>query len=249
MHIQTLEDCTMRQFWWPYRWQIGMMPFFAISIWLALTHDIGGGTSAAKAEFITISLFYALADILIVNYFVSESRQVKVFSQFGAMLIFGSIFIYTYVAHGEAQYALAQPLYWLAGWKLVTHGSRWYPARLGEKELVVYATATLLFAVWAHGHTAIVPTGVNMLQFVGLTLFGVFLAIGEDMPRQRREFWSWLGTFGVGLYTATCLVDALHKYADTGTVIATPLVAFFAALPVTIVALRDNVANMRVCRA
>jgi hypothetical protein len=239
----------MRQFWWPYRWQIGMMPFFAISIWLAFTHDIGGQSATDKAEFAVISVLYALADVLIVNYFVSERRSVKVFSQFAAMNIFACIFLYTYLAHGEAQYALAQPLYWLAGWKLVTRGSRWYPARLGEKELVAYGLAAGMFALWAYGYTDTLPTRVNLLQFVGLTAFGLFLAIGEDMPRERIEPWRWIGTCGVALYTATCLADAADKYFAHGVVIATPLVAFFAALPVTIVALRDNITHMRTCRA
>lgn len=230
---------------WHYRWQIGMMPFFAISIWLALTQDIGGTSHAAKTEFVIISVLYVIADVLIVNYFVSTHETTRALSQIAAMTLFTSIFLYTYTAHGEAQYVLAQPLYWVAGWKLLTRNHRaWYPSMLNERLLTSYALATMLLVAGANIRAVDFAAGIHLLQLAGLSLFGVFLGIKEEIEdTERARLWRWIGTGGVGLYTLACLADAVHKYVGAGAIIATPLVAFFAALPVTIVSLRDNLTS------
>ncbi len=61
----------MHKYLWPYRWQISLLPFFAVSIWLALSLDVAGD----RTEFVTISVLYAFADVLMVNYFVAGDAR------------------------------------------------------------------------------------------------------------------------------------------------------------------------------
>ena len=158
-----------------------------------------------------------------------------------ALVLFALVFFYTLGAYGEAQYVLAQPFFWVAGWKALTKETkpRWYPHRLGETPLVVGAAFVAVLAAMIYRYTHLIPTPINLLQFVGACLFGVALAVGNDAPKIRQGLWRTLGAVGVGLYTAMCLGDVAYKYIFVGQVIATPLVAFFAALPVAVVAARD----------
>lgn len=226
----------MKNYLWPYRWQIGLLPFFVASVWLALSLEVAGN----KAEFVTISIFYAIADVLIVNFFVAESSRVRVFSQLAAMMIFASIFTFTYIAYGEAQYALAQPLFWVAGWKITAAeiAPRWYPRVLSERMLAAYVAIVSAVALWLYVTGGAIPTIVNLLQFIGLCLFGLSLAVKGEVA-SRELAWNSLGSLGLDLYVLTCLADVAYKYATMGEIIATPLVAFLAASPVAIVATRD----------
>lgn len=232
----------MRRYLWSYRWQIGLLPFFVASVWLATSLEVAGD----KKEFVTIAVFYAIADILIVNYFVAQMAIVRVLSQCIAMTIFASIFFFTYIAYGEAQYALAQPLFWVAGWKIVTreYWKEWYPHFLSPHVIALYAIAAIGTALWAHLSGLGVPTIINVLQTIGLCGFGFFLATqGELRVAQHARF---LGLLGLDMYVLTCVGDVVHKYVVSGDIIATPLVAFLAALPVAIVATRDMFVPMRV---
>ena len=226
-----------------YRWQLYMAPFFVASIWLALTLHVAKN----QTEFAIISVLYALADIMIVNFFVVGSRRIKAFSIVGASTIFFAIFLYTYVVHGEVQYVFTQPLFLAATWKLAARELKptAYPSFLTEKVVATYWVVTLVAACVVFVRLDVIPTVVNLIQLVGLSLFGLYLAIGDDVVASRKEFVHLLGTIGVGTYTAFCLVDVWYKWYMTGEFIATPFVAFFASLPVAIVALREDILIIR----
>ncbi len=121
------------QILYPYRWQLGLLPFFVVSIWLAFSLDVAKN----KGEFVTIAVLYVMADILMVNSFVAENRRIRAYSQLGASITFTCVFFFTYWAYSEVQYALAQPLFWVAAWKIIAEESdqRLYPYFLGEGTL------------------------------------------------------------------------------------------------------------------
>lgn len=230
----------MGRYLWPYRWQIGLLPFFVASVWLALSLEVAGN----KAEFVIISVAYAAADILMVNYFVAENRRARALSQAGAMTIFASVFLFTYLAYGEAQYMLAQPLFWVAGWKSIAEvtAPQWYPYFLGKKALVGYWFAAALVAFWEYLSGGSVHSLVHLVQFFGVSLLGLSLALDK---RALDAFWRHAGALGLIIFTLMCLVDVLTKYTTQREIIATPLVAFFAAFPVAIMAVesRDKMAG------
>lgn len=228
---------------WPYRWQIGLMPFFAGSVWLAFSLNI----TDRRTEFIAISLWYAFGDVLMVNAFVAESKRIRTLSQGFASIIFTGVFLYTYFAHREAEYALTQPLFWIATWKRMSEEVRpaWYPRMLDERALSVLITLILVAALVLFLCTSAIPTIINLMQTLGLCMFGGMLAVGNEIPAQRRRLWSMAGTIGLWIFTLCCLGDVAYKYISVGTVIATPFIAFFAALPVAIVSFRDAITPSR----
>ena len=220
----------------PYRWHLMLLPFFAASIYLPISLDIPGD----RREFVTISVLYVIADLMMVHYFITESGAAKATALVVSNSIFAGIFAYTLWMHHEAQYLMTAPLFWISAWKLLIRDRRspWYPDWAGEHMLTVYAFCTIAVGIWMYrtGHN--MPTIINLMQLIGICLFGLSLATGNEGDANRRE-WQTIGIVGVSLYTSTCLMDVVAKYLLTGTFIATPFVAFFASLPMVIVALRD----------
>lgn len=228
----------MLSYLWHYRWQLGLLPFFAVSVGLALIMDVAGN----RIEFATISVLYACADVLMVHYFVTRSPRVRALSQAIAMVIFSAVFFFTFSAYGEAQYLWAQPLFWVAGWRSITEdlASRLYPHFLRRGHLVAYTILATFIAAISYRYDKGIHTAVQFMQFFGVILFGLSLAVRKRAETLSRN-WSLIGGLGLWLYTAMCLADVVQKYFERGEIIATPLVAFFAALPVAIIVLREFV--------
>ncbi len=225
------------RWWWSYRWQLGMLPFFVASLSIALAIDI----TDRRIEFIGISVLYALGDVLMVHAFAATRMSARAKAQGCAMLIFGSVFLYTWIAHGEAEYILAQPLFWIAGWKRISSEllPSWYPHALNTRIVVALTACILIVSVLVFTYTDLVPSTINFLQVIGLCAFGSMLAADNETRLHAR-----IGTIGLWVFTLSCAGDVVHKYMFVGHIIATPLVAFFASLPVAIVASR-NMIRMR----
>ncbi len=215
----------------PYRLQILTAPFFIISLTIALSLDVTGN----KTEFVLISVFYILADVLAVNYLITKDRTQMRVSVVLAALMFFSIFLYTYFAHGEAQYIFVQPLFLVAASKRLFQDTKMYPTFLNDKCMTIGTLVILVIASIIFLCSEIITTAVHYVQLIGLCLFGFFLAVGDDTEVFTKETVHLVGTIGVSIFTLFCLGDVWHKWNTTQTFIATPFVAFFASLPVALV--------------
>jgi len=222
-----------------YKWQLITAPFFIVSLFIALTLN----ATSNRHEFIIISVLYTLADILTVNFFTCTKRKTRGYSLAGAVVIFFSVFLYTFWVHKEIQYIFTQPLFLIAGWKSATRELKptLYPAFLNEPLLTKYCVFTIIIAVIMYAQLDVIPTYINLVQLIGLSMFGLFIATGSDIAEQKKARMHMFGTIGISIYTLCCLGDVWYKWYMSGDIIATPFVAFFASVPVVIVALKEDI--------
>ncbi len=215
----------------PYRLQILTAPFFLASIAIALSLNV----TRDKTEFILISVFYVIGDILTVHYITTKNELSMRISVILAALIFFSVFLYTYFTYGEAQYMFVQPLFLIAALKRLLQDTKMYPTFLNDKCMTIVNLVILVVAGITFLYDEMTATAVHYVQLIGLCLFGFFLAVGDDTEVFTKETIHLVGTIGVSIFTLFCLGDVWYKWNTTGTFIATPFVAFFASLPVALV--------------